>query len=196
MLCATIAAPAVENGFQLQQTQGHRMFIGHLPAGYLATSLALKSSVFPVEHRRLFMIAGLASSVVPDIDVLYFYLVDRQQHHHHSYWTHVPLFWICILALVALVSWKSYSSFIFLSTIVCGLNVFVHLILDSIAGSVQWLRPFSEAGFSMVEVPARYRPWVLNFIFHWTFLLEIVVVGLALVVYIRRRTRSASGRTA
>ncbi len=48
------------------------------------------------------------------------------------------------------------------------------------------------------HLPAGYLATsiALNFIFHWTFLLEIVVVGLALIVYIRRRTRNVTGRTA
>jgi len=63
--------------------------------------------------------------------------------------------------------------------LVVSLNAAIHLILDTIAGGIRWLWPFSEGEFTLVSVPARFSPWYLNYVFHWTFALELILVGLA-----------------
>jgi hypothetical protein len=42
------------------------MFIGHLPAGYLATRLLLRGRDLPRPAGRRLMALGLAASVLPD----------------------------------------------------------------------------------------------------------------------------------
>ncbi|WP_234895761.1 metal-dependent hydrolase [Sinorhizobium medicae] len=54
-------------------------------------------------------------------------------------------------------------------------NVLLHLFLDSIAADIRWLYPFSDIRFNLVEIPARYQPWYLNFILHWTFAAEMAI---------------------
>ncbi|VTR68827.1 hypothetical protein DESC_720205 [Desulfosarcina cetonica] len=29
--------------------------------------------------------------------MIYFYIFDHRQHHHHTYWTHIPLYWAIVL---------------------------------------------------------------------------------------------------
>lgn len=72
-----------------------------------------------------------------------------------------------------------------------GINLFLHLALDTVAGGVLWLWPASDASFVLVEVPARHRPWYLNFVLHWTFWLELVllVASLGLLLHYRRHSR-------
>lgn len=137
------------------------MFIGHLPAGYLITKLAKTRC----GSSRQLAAAALVGSVFPDIDLLYFYLVDHARTLHHHYLTHLPAFWLCVCALGG---W-SRAGRVFL------LGVLVHLVLDTIAGGVLWLWPFSHSNVVFVDVPARYDWWVWNFIFHWTFLFELAL---------------------
>jgi inner membrane protein len=52
----------------------------------------------------------------------------------------------------------------------------LHMVLDSIAAEILWLKPFSDFEVNLVEVPARYDWWVWSFVLHWTFLLELAIV--------------------
>jgi len=63
------------------------MFIAHLPAGYM-----LSKGVVALGHlrrlgeqtKRRLIAAGMIGAIIPDIDLLYFYLIDHRQHGHHS----------------------------------------------------------------------------------------------------------------
>ncbi|RCU50473.1 metal-dependent hydrolase [Corallincola holothuriorum] len=183
------------------------MFIAHLPAGYLLAKFfiskaevkrRLDSTVCSnsgeradkllsySSWRRLFFAAALIGAIAPDLDLVWFYLVDNGSVHHHAYWTHYPLFWGAALCLCGL--WCRYSSTPFARVLgifaLCG---FMHLILDSVAGDIRWLAPMSDMGFSLVTIPANYRVWWFNFLFHWTFLLEVAITAIALGCFLLSR---------
>jgi inner membrane protein len=76
------------------------MFIAHAPAGYLLTKLVLHR--YPPQRDRdvkMILRSGMLASVFPDIDLSYFYLLDHCQHLHHSYWTHIPFWWLVVWAI-------------------------------------------------------------------------------------------------
>lgn len=164
------------------------MFLAHLPAGYLATRTLVTMDAAKSCSRAKIMAAGLIGSVAPDFDMLYFYLVDHRQHHHHSFFTHLPLFWLVCLGLAALVTRQAHKPQYVWITFAFSLNVFLHLTLDSIVGDVWWLAPFVDRPFSMFTVPARFHPWQLNFLLHWSFALELAIIGTSIFVYRRNRT--------
>jgi len=160
------------------------MFIAHLPAGYLLTR--------GIQHRMhevKYLWIGLAASVLPDVDLLYFYLIDHRQTMHHEYWTHLPIFWLVLWAVLAIgnLSFKNHAvttiSLIFFS------NIFLHLILDTFVGGIAWLYPLSSQSFSLVIVPATHMFWVLSFVTHWSFLVELAIVAAAIVMYAKNRNR-------
>lgn len=157
------------------------MFIAHLPAGYILTR------VLQHKHRRGdYLWIGLLASVLPDIDLLYFYLIDNRQNAHHSYFTHLPLFWLSLWGMIALAGkWiKGYSPY---ATTLFFSCIMLHMCLDSIAAPTYWLYPLSDSAIELVQVPARYGWWVWNFLFHWSFLLEMIIVSTALWILIRKR---------
>lgn len=171
------------------------MFIGHLPAGYLATHSILLRHPAPAPCRRRLLALGMAASVLPDLDLLWFYLVDQRRHVHHAYLPHLPLFWLAVFAAAALIlRLRGAGRSAWLATAIIGANILLHLVLDTIAGGVRWLWPFSRAELVLAHVPARYGAWVLNFVLHWTFALELALMGAALVVAWRMRRRQ--GRAA
>jgi inner membrane protein len=43
-------------------------------------------------------------------------------------------------------------------------NLLLHLALDTVAGGVRWLAPFSDRSFVLATVPARHGWWVWNFL--------------------------------
>lgn len=166
------------------------MFIAHLPAGYLLSDrLAARAA-----NRKAFVVTGLAASIVPDLDLLWFYGVDNRQTNHHEYLFHWPLFWLAVAGIAALAARMFRAPGALHYILVAALCLQLHMILDSMAGYSYWLRPFAEMRLNMVVVPARFDWWVLSFVFHWTFMLELVICALALWVFCRRRRAGASAR--
>jgi inner membrane protein len=163
------------------------VFIAHLPAGYLATRLILDRHPVPEPLRRRLLVLGMAAGVLPDLDLLWFYFVSDRRQVHHAYLPHLPLAWIALFAVAALVLWMLRASrTAWLAMLAFSANILLHQVLDTTAGGIRWLWPFSEAEFAMSHVEARYEPWCLNFVLHWTFALEIAILAGALL-YARRR---------
>jgi inner membrane protein len=155
------------------------MLIAHLPAGYLlARRIAPCLAAAPGDARRL-MAVGMAASVFPDIDLVYFYLIDGRQTLHHDYWTHIPAFWpAAMLAAAGLlwlarvnVPWRAFLTFL------AGISL--HLVLDTATGGIAWGWPVSLHRFLLVEIPARFDWWVWSFVLHWSFLAELAIVARA-----------------
>lgn len=172
------------------------MFIAHIPAGYLLARRLIPRFEPDASRRRRLMAVCIVAAVLPDIDLLYFYLVDGRQTLHHEYWTHIPAFWLISTgAAVALfriarapVPWPAVAALL--------AGVFLHLVLDTVAGGIAWLYPWDAGKIVLADVPARFDWWVWNFIFHWSFALEIAVLAWAGkeigVSHIIRRLRDGS----
>ncbi len=152
------------------------MLIAHLPAGYI-TARAGGVSKGPL------LWAALIGSVFPDFDMIWFLFVDQGAIHHHKYWVHVPGFWLIAAALV--LPWlrppARNAGLMFLAA------VLIHIALDTHAGGIMWLWPLSDHLYTFVTVPATQSNWVLSFIFHWTFLLELAVIAVATVMFFTRK---------
>lgn len=157
------------------------MFIGHLPGGYLAFKF-----LAPKLPKAAFA-AGLVASVIPDLDLLWFYLVDGKAHLHHHYISHRPIVWV-LTALVGAALSRKWDFGVIIAAFGCG--GLIHMVLDTIAGSINWLWPFAQWGVPLVVVPSTHDHWVLSFLTHWTFFNELVLVAFALLVFLRvRRAR-------
>ncbi len=167
------------------------MFIGHLPAGYILSS-ALHPRVRWAANttRCAFIAAGIAGALAPDVDMLYFFGFDHRQHHHHSYFTHYPSFWMAMLLLSLLWLLASRHAKLAAMAVIFSLNGFLHMVLDSVVGDIWWLAPWDGPPFSFASVPANYHPWWLNFLLHWSFLLELALVAGAVALW-RRNTNDA-----
>lgn len=156
------------------------MFIAHLPAGYLLASAFPP----PLKKSRPFFMAG---AIVPDLDMAWFHLVDGGAVHHHSYLTHRPLLWLLLAALglvLACAQHRYAAAWTALSLV--GL---LHMGLDSVAGAIAWGWPFNNTAHPRVIVQPNYDWWVMSFLTHWTFLIEILICLGALAIW--AGTRSA-----
>lgn len=166
------------------------MLIAHLPAGYIIGSLARQK----LPQARGAMLSALVGSVAPDFDIAWFLFVDNGGVHHRGYPTHWPLFWALVAAvvvpLIALSAprWKAAATVFFLA-------VLSHMILDSVTAPMHWLMPFDERAVELVPVPAAYPHWILSFVLHWTFALEIAICTMAATIAARDfRQRKPLGR--
>ena len=164
------------------------MIIGHLPSAYILSKLLVKYINKQKHNVKFFIIAGVLGGVAPDFDMLYFYLVDNRQHHHHTYWPHLPVIWFCILGFTVIWYRITTNETWALRGLVFSLGGILHLLLDSIVGDIWWLAPIVNQPYALFTVPAVYEPWWLNFIFHWSFGLEILVVLWAVLLYLSNKS--------
>jgi inner membrane protein len=158
------------------------MFIAHLPAGYILTKTLQKKL-----GTSKYLFLGLLGSVVVDIDIIYFYLIDNRQNLHHGYWIHVPFYWMIIAIVTILLFWMMKKRKYIIASIIFFGNVFLHLFLDTLVGKIEWLYPLSNKGYYLFDVPAVYDFWVWNFVFHWTFFIEVGIVVWAGYVFYKNR---------
>ncbi len=150
------------------------MFIGHLPGAYLVFRAAAPNI------GKLAFAAAMIGAVAPDVNILWFYFVDDRGHHHHSYLTHRPIIWAGFLLLGLMIRAHALKISTFLTFF--GAGGLVHMALDSITGQVAWLWPFSDATHPLVVVQATHSHWILSFLNHWTFKVEIAITVVALLV--------------
>lgn len=158
------------------------MILAHLPAGYLLAHGARRARpqvayLFP---------AVLLGSVLPDFDLIWFYLIDDRAFHHHRYWVHIPMFWAFLAAAVLPVLalfWRPalIPALGFLAAIL------LHLVLDTVAGDILWAWPWSDIFFHLVTVQPVYSHWVLNFLLHPVALIEMAILLAAAILFWRNR---------
>lgn len=153
------------------------MITAHLPSGYLV-GRAWSQAPYVVA-------AAVAGGVFPDLDLIWFYFVDDRAIHHHRYWVHAPLFWV-FLGLPFLLLVRSLQPNWILPALAFLSATLVHITLDSIAGGIMWIWPFSNDLSRLIEVEARYNNWILNFILHPVFLLEIIIWFAAAYLFFRK----------
>ncbi|MBQ0754710.1 MAG: metal-dependent hydrolase [Gammaproteobacteria bacterium] len=154
------------------------MFLAHLPAGYLLTRALTSRRPGLSTLPSYIMAAGLLGSIAPDLDLLWFYLVDNRAHPHHSYWTHFPSAWAMLLALSLLWVSVERQRHTAKALLVFACGGLLHLVLDSVAGGIRWLAPFSSESWSLTEVKRFVEPWWLNFFLHWSMLIEAIIVAI------------------
>lgn len=165
------------------------MLIAHLPAGYILGTVARRGA-----SSHAIMAAALIGSVAPDFDMAYFYASGGRVH-HHAYVTHWPLFWLASAILILpLLKWLRpawlAAGFVFFSA------ALLHMVMDTIAAPLSWFAPFSLHEFELVRVPATHANWIMSFLLHWTFLLEIAICLSAFALFLIRRRRSEGGQPA
>lgn len=157
------------------------MFIGHLPSSYLLYKLAAPRNLPDSAFR-----AGMLGAIFPDIDMLWFYLIDDRGHHHHWYLTHRPAVWIGLIILCGLLMYATRTRHGLTGMSFCA-GALTHIAFDTIAGRILWLWPLSDGTFTMVIVQPTHSHYILSFLAHWTFKVEIAVTIVAVVVFLRSR---------
>ena len=126
----------------------------------------------------------LVGSVLPDIDMLWFHLVDHGSTHHHHYITHRPMVWAAILLIGLALRHRLVMG--------VGLGGLLHMCLDSIAGAITWGWPFFEHTTTLVTVQPTHSHWLMSFMAHWTFQVEIAITILAAILFWRANFRRSS----
>ncbi|MGP1684267.1 MAG: metal-dependent hydrolase [Giesbergeria sp.] len=163
------------------------MFIAHAPAGYIIGKNLCQRLKGAGAVQGLIVLAAILGSIAPDFDLLYFYFVDHRQTHHHLYWSHYPIVWIGLILVSGIWFFTEKQKAKAALVLSFSIGGFFHIVLDTVAGDVFWFAPFGFKPFSFFTVLAVYKPWWLNFFLHWSFLFEITIMVLA-VLLLRRES--------
>ncbi|WP_417680043.1 metal-dependent hydrolase [Roseibium sp.] len=157
------------------------MLTAHLPAGYCLTKLMK-------DRPPLLLPVALLFSILPDFDLIWFFLVDGRQIHHHRYWVHIPAFWAVVGTVCLAAFWRTrFRPYV----VIAIAAAFLHLVLDSLVGGILWLSPWDNTLYQLITIRPAKPHWLFSFILHWTFLAEVMIWGLALALY-RREGRAAA----
>lgn len=158
------------------------MFIAHAPAGYIVSVSILRWVRQIPASATATIVVAIVGALAPDLDLLYFYLLDHRHSHHHKYFTHWPLLWLALSAATGIWLRLSRTSKPAVLAFVFSLSGVLHVILDSVVGDIWWFAPFIDRPYAMFTVPAVWKPWWLNFILHWSFALELAICTGALLI--------------
>ena len=165
------------------------MFLAHVPAGYIISHICKKKFSKDVSYNKL-LIASLLGSIAPDLDLIYFYTISERTQPHHAYFSHIPLFWLAVFILLFAPNIIRFSKERLILSTLFIINVFGHLILDTVVGGIMWLSPLSSIYNRLFIIESRFDWWVLNYIISWTFLIELGIILVGLVLYVRNRERA------
>lgn len=145
------------------------MFIAHAPSGYLLAQAIIKKCPNIGVSTKAILWVGIIGAVFPDIDMLYFYLIDHRQHHHHTYLTHWPISWLVLLVLALLLSRWAASKNLAKLLGIFAVAGFLHLMLDTLVGDVWWFAPWVDQSYPLcrnrTSAPAGFiwlRLWTSN----------------------------------
>jgi inner membrane protein len=168
------------------------MLLAHAPAGYLLTRILsrtiFKNSINPERTERLYqrvIAIGLLGSILPDFDFIYHIFIDSDRTPHHMYITHMPVFWLILLSISIICGKLFKKPDVAVITVIGCAAAILHLVCDTITGEIYWLYPLSSRGFNLFSVSDVHVWWVQNYISHWTFLVEIAISTIAMVVFLR-----------
>ena len=157
------------------------MYIAHMPAGYLLTTRLQRWAPWRELPAMPLLWAGLIGSVFPDLDHFWFWTEKHPPQFHHQCWLHIPFFWIVLGTPLLLAAWWRGQRLLLAMLSLFLINVFGHLLLDSVVGGIYWLEPFGHHAYALAAVPDQgYRPYYLNDIYHWSFGLEMIICAFAL----------------
>ena len=167
------------------------MLIAHAPTGMLMTAMLIKLKPQAVSWQRWYLM-GAVMGLLPDLDMLWFYFVDHRQYHHHEYVPHWPIVWLSISVLALVWYWIEQSKAA-VCAVLLGLTGISHMVLDSVVGDIGWLKPWHDGLYAMFAVSNRYSPWQLNFIIHWSFAMELLLLTLSVWQWQRISKRPVNG---
>ena len=167
------------------------MFLAHLPAGYLCSHALLAACKTPPRNFRNYLALGMLGSIAPDLDLIWHAYFDPHPVFHHLYWTHYPFAWALPASLGLLLCLALGQRNAALGILLFATNGLLHLLLDTLWGSIAWGWPIDPTLIKWVSVPHSHRIWALNFVFHWTALVELSIIAAAAALWLVRRRNAA-----
>ena len=177
----------------------------HFAAGYLTEKLSLEllGSVYAHSQQTKFLYLGIAASLFPDVDILFFFLqthgfaVGTQKGiNHRSYITHVPAFHLMIAAIAWTGSRIAGSTTGELIAIVYLIGTWTHFVTDSFFYGIRWLWPFSNRFYAVSSAGRDFeirsssaldfwKKFLVKYSHNYVFYLELILIAAAVYTYFK-----------
>ncbi|MBU1178426.1 metal-dependent hydrolase [Patescibacteria group bacterium] len=171
------------------------MIFSHLPAGFIAAYITRKiwrKNLSQHQVNWLYVVGGLAG-ILPDVDTLYYYLIDSHLSHRELI-THTPILYVVICTLLYLLGclfrrriWQSLSVVIFA-------GAFSHLLLDSLNSGIGWLHPTTNLIFGLLSISVLADGWYGQYLLVITLLIELAIFLLAGNIIFWARYKQRQGK--
>lgn len=131
------------------------MVFSHGPAGFTITWATQKLWKKGLNSRQkvCIYILGVIFGLLPDVDVVYYYLISAT-HLHRENITHSPILYLALFILVFVFSLVLKNKFIKSISFIFLFSTFFHLILDSTTAGVPWFFPLSKNLYGLLFVDA------------------------------------------
>ncbi|MFH2104880.1 MAG: metal-dependent hydrolase [Parcubacteria group bacterium] len=168
------------------------MIFAHAPAGFIAAYITRKIWRRGLSRRQtswLYFI-GTLGGILPDIDTLYYYLVDSHFSHRELI-THTPILYIVICAILYLLGYLLKKKFIRAFSLVIFFATLSHLMLDSFNSGIGWLYPGTDLIFGLLGISVLAEGWYGQYLLVITFSTELAIFLVAgnIILFTKYRQR-------
>ena len=158
----------------------------HLSFGYIIAYQMLRSGLLPQELHHSIITVSMIASTLPDLDTL---AVWKAMRHRQNSPFHYPLFWIFIISGTAAFFSITDQRLYLIYTLIAGINIFLHLILDtfSLNEGIKWFFPFNKREYNFLKVPKAESAAILvqRTLVHPMTKIEAAIWAIALIVRIK-----------
>jgi|GEM_PF-6093636 len=157
----------------------------HTLFGVVLAKISVDIGMIPATSQVIYPLSIIAANL-PDFDVLY---VPMSKNHRASI-MHTPLLWVGIIGCCYIAGLVIRPILPYVHILAIG--VISHLLLDTICmrSGIRWLYPFSTKFFDVLKPVKNMhledkRAFIKAYITHPVMLIESVVVGLLIFVYVK-----------
>jgi len=173
------------------------MVFAHLPAGFITTYLTKKLWCKKLTKKEIWwtFFIGTLAGVLPDIDTLYYYLIDSSLS-HREFITHTPILYVAIFCLLFLIGHFKKSSFVKAISLVVLSSALGHLVLDSLTSGIGWLYPVTNLIYGFLSIPVLAQGFYGQHLFVFTLSLELTVYLIVINVIVWTKIGKKFLRTA
>ncbi|NQV12844.1 MAG: metal-dependent hydrolase [Parcubacteria group bacterium] len=152
------------------------MIFAHAPAGFIAAYVTKKiwqRGLSQLQTRWLYFVGTLAG-ILPDIDTLYYYLVDSRFSHRELI-THTPILYVVVCLTLYLTGYLLKKKFIQALSLVIFFATLSHLIFDSLNSGIGWLYPGTDLIFGLLGISALAEGWYGQYLLVITYSVELAI---------------------
>lgn len=156
------------------------MIFSHAPGSFIAAFLTKRcwARSLPKKQITILYIVSMIAAVLPDVDVIYYYLVNatirHRQHITHSLFLYL-LIWLIFYAF----GFFKKSQILKSTGFVLFIGGLSHLILDSVTTGVPWFYPLSQRTWGLLSLSWFNFDFVYEHLFLFTLSTEVLVFLIA-----------------
>jgi len=153
--------------------------LGHIPVAYFTTYYVMKKNNLLWQWQWLAL--GIFSAVLPDLDFFYQIFTNELYLSHRYLITHLPFFYLIALVILIIISCFYRKKWFKYAIIIVFVNIFVHLLVDTMFYGIRWLWPFSKDLIGVYNINGSGGIIVANYFHHWYWYLEIFLWPIAII---------------